>query len=66
VLCGETLLFGMDFAVNQRANGCYLYRIYDDFWFFHRDPDVCLAAWEEMQKYASLVSLVIIGQMLAC
>ena len=55
VLCGEAVLFGVDFAVNQRASGLYLYRIYDDFWFWNHDPKVCVAAWAEMQKYASLV-----------
>ena len=55
VLCGEALLFGVDFAVNQRASGLYLYRIYDDFWFWHHDPKVCAAAWAEMQKYSSLL-----------
>ena len=55
VLCGEAVLFGVDFAVNQRASGLYLYRIYDDFWFWNRDPKVCAAAWAEMQKYASLI-----------
>ena len=55
VLCGEVVLFGVDFAVNQRASGLYLYRIYDDFWFWNHDPKVCAAAWAEMQEYASLV-----------
>jgi len=49
------VLFGVDFAVNQRASGLYLYRIYDDFWFWNHDPEVCAAAWAEMQKYASLL-----------
>ena len=41
--------------MNQRAAGLYLYRIYDDFWFWNHDPKVCAAAWAEMQKYASLM-----------
>ena len=41
--------------MNQRAAGLYIYRIYDDFWFWNHDPKVCAAAWREMQKYASLV-----------
>jgi hypothetical protein len=43
--------------VNQRAAGLYLYRIYDDFWFWNHDPKVCAAAWREMQRYASLVGI---------
>jgi hypothetical protein len=49
------ILFGVDFAVNQRAAGLYLYRIYDDFWFWNHDPNVCAAAWAEMQKFGSLI-----------
>ena len=41
--------------MNQRTAGLYLYRIYDDFWFWSHDPKVCAAAWAEMQKYASLL-----------
>jgi len=44
VLCGEAVPFGVDFAVNQRASGLYLYRIYGGFWFWNRDPKVCAAA----------------------
>ncbi|KDQ56321.1 hypothetical protein JAAARDRAFT_179811 [Jaapia argillacea MUCL 33604] len=56
VLCGEAVLFGMDFAVNQKT-GLYLYRIYDDFWFWHHDPEKCATAWREMQQYANLVGI---------
>src|ERR1700683_2502788 len=47
----------MDFAVNQCAGGLYLYRIYDDFWFYSHDTAACVAAWKEMRKYAHLVGI---------
>ena len=56
-LCGEVILFGMDFAVNQRAGGLFLYRIHDDLWFWDSEPEKCVAAWEEMNTYAALVGL---------
>ncbi|KAJ7873384.1 hypothetical protein B0H14DRAFT_3438460 [Mycena olivaceomarginata] len=31
---GEVVLFGLDFAINQRAEGLFLYRIHDDIWFW--------------------------------
>lgn len=34
ILCGEAVIFIMDFAVNQRANGLYLYRMHDDLWLW--------------------------------
>lgn len=57
VLCGEVLLFGMDFAANQAARGLYIYRIYDDFWFFHHEASRCATAWKEMNKYADLCGI---------
>ncbi|KIK58068.1 hypothetical protein GYMLUDRAFT_202910 [Collybiopsis luxurians FD-317 M1] len=57
VICGESILFGMDFAVNQRSQGLYVYRIYDDFWFTSHSSSICASAWAEMQKYASLVGI---------
>lgn len=54
---GEALLFCMDYAVNQRANGMFLYRIHDDFWLWNSNPDNCVEAWKEIQKFSSLVGL---------
>lgn len=54
---GEVLLFCMDYAVNQRADGLFLYRIHDDFWFWNEDPTVCVKAWKEMSRFSSLVGL---------
>jgi hypothetical protein len=47
----------MDFAVNQRAGGLYIYRIYDDFWCYSHDSNACVTAWTEMRKYADLVGI---------
>ncbi|KAL0952375.1 hypothetical protein HGRIS_006652 [Hohenbuehelia grisea] len=54
---GEAVLFIMDFAVNQKADGLYLYRIHDDLWFWDSDEGKCAAAWAAMGEYASLVGL---------
>jgi hypothetical protein len=57
IACGETILFVMDFAVNQRAGGMHLYRMHDDLWLWDSLPGRCAAAWHEMKMYASLVGL---------
>ncbi|KAJ3565396.1 hypothetical protein NP233_g7655 [Leucocoprinus birnbaumii] len=54
---GEVVLFGMDFAINQRTNGLFLYRIHDDIWFWDSNPRRCALAWKEMNEYAKLVGL---------
>ncbi|KIM41934.1 hypothetical protein M413DRAFT_445137 [Hebeloma cylindrosporum] len=56
-LCGEAIMFIMDFAVNQRANGLYLYRMHDDLWLWDSDTKKVADGWEEMKKYAALVGL---------
>ncbi|RPA89133.1 hypothetical protein L873DRAFT_1723179 [Choiromyces venosus 120613-1] len=56
-LLGEVLLFTMDFAVNQKAGGLFLYRIHDDFWLWDKDEERVAAAWEEMTKFTKLVGL---------
>ncbi|KAG6916815.1 hypothetical protein DXG01_005197 [Tephrocybe rancida] len=57
VVCGEVLLFGMDFAVNQKANGLFLYRMHDDLWLWDANAAKCSAGWKEMNVYANLVGL---------
>jgi hypothetical protein len=56
---GEAVLFGMDFAVNQRAHGVFLYRMHDDIWFWDSNPNRCALAWQEMNEYAKLVGLTL-------
>ena len=56
-LLGEVLLFTMDFAVNQKTNGLFLYRIHDDFWLWNKDEERVVTAWEEMKKFTKLVGL---------
>ncbi|KAF7125566.1 hypothetical protein CNMCM5793_001826 [Aspergillus hiratsukae] len=53
---GETILFCMDYAVNQSTEGAYLYRLHDDFWFWGREQ-TCVEAWGAMTKFASVMGL---------
>jgi hypothetical protein len=56
-LFGEVFLFCMDYAVNQRADGLFLYRIHDDFWLWNRDSELCVKAWQEMGTFTRLFGL---------
>lgn len=56
-LCGEIVLFVMDFAVNQRTDGLFLYRIHDDFWLWDTKADRCAKAWAEMQRFCQLAGM---------
>ncbi|KAK6219791.1 hypothetical protein QIS74_05293 [Colletotrichum tabaci] len=52
----ETMLFCMDFAVNQRADGCRLYRLHDDMWLWG-GLETCVRAWETMTEFVELAGL---------
>jgi hypothetical protein len=53
---GETILFCMDYAVNQSTDGAYLYRLHDDFWFWGREQ-TCVTAWCAMTEFASVMGI---------
>ncbi|KAH8882783.1 hypothetical protein GQ53DRAFT_798583 [Thozetella sp. PMI_491] len=53
---GEVLLFCVDFAVNQRADGVKLYRLHDDMWVYG-SVDACTKAWAAMAEFTELVGL---------
>ncbi|KAK2056168.1 hypothetical protein LY76DRAFT_518916 [Colletotrichum caudatum] len=55
-LAAETMLFCMDFAVNQRAEGCRLYRLHDDMWLWG-GRETCLQAWNTMTEFVALTGL---------
>jgi hypothetical protein len=56
-LCAEAALFFVDFAVNQRADGLFLHRIHDDFWFWDNDANRCVNAWKEIGRAFDLLGL---------
>lgn len=53
---GETLLFCVDFAVNQKADGLRLYRLHDDMWLWG-NADACVKGWKAMAHFAGVVGL---------
>ncbi|KAA8651790.1 uncharacterized protein ATNIH1004_000686 [Aspergillus tanneri] len=53
---GEVVLFCMDYAVNTRTHGAYLYRLHDDFWFWGHEK-TCVHAWTTMTEFARVMGL---------
>lgn len=53
----ETILSCVDFSVNKHTNGCFLYRLADDFWFWSHDHGKAVTAWNEVQKFAGVMGL---------
>ncbi|KAL8846600.1 MAG: hypothetical protein Q9221_008318 [Calogaya cf. arnoldii] len=54
----EVVLFVLDFAVNQEAQGTMLYRLTDDLWLWG-DPRTTNDAWKAIQRSVDVLSLTI-------
>ncbi|KAL8828043.1 MAG: hypothetical protein Q9170_006771 [Blastenia crenularia] len=52
---GESVLFCLDFAVNQ-ATQTNLYRFHDDLWFWGQE-DICVKAWDTIGEFARVMGL---------
>ncbi|RSM05122.1 hypothetical protein CDV31_009756 [Fusarium ambrosium] len=52
----ESVLFCLDFDINQRANGARLYRLHDDMWFWN-SAETCAAAWRVINEFTDLFGL---------
>ncbi|KAL3462228.1 hypothetical protein BJX64DRAFT_277308 [Aspergillus heterothallicus] len=48
---GETTLFCLDVMINQECNGEILWRVNDDLWFWSREQQTCVAAWQAIQLF---------------
>lgn len=53
-VCGEVVLFCLDYSVNQQTDGAQLYRMHDDFWVWSSSHQTVVKAWEAITgKYPS-------------
>lgn len=53
---GEVVLFCMDYSVNQHADGAFLYRLHDDFWFWGEEK-TCVKAWKAMSEFVNVMGV---------
>jgi hypothetical protein len=57
VICGESILFCLDYAVNQRTQGAQLYRMHDDFWIWSSNHDTVVKGWKAITEFAGLMGI---------
>lgn len=50
---GESILFCLDFAVNQSTGGASLFRMQDDIWFWSRDHSAAVTAWKSVTEFVN-------------
>lgn len=55
-LFGESILFALDYAVNQQASGLRLYRLHDDMWLWGNSA-TCAQAWDVVTKFTDTMGL---------
>ncbi|UPK95031.1 hypothetical protein LCI18_005966 [Fusarium solani-melongenae] len=51
---GETVLFCLDFAVNQSTSGNRLWRVKDDVWFWTHDHKLAVKTWEVLDEFKAI------------
>jgi hypothetical protein len=54
---GETILFCLDFSVNQTTDGALLYRMHDDFWFWSPDHAKCVTVWKAITQFTDVMGV---------
>ncbi|EAQ90502.1 hypothetical protein CHGG_02437 [Chaetomium globosum CBS 148.51] len=55
-LFGESILFCLDYAVNQKAAGTRLYRLHDDMWLWG-NSGTCADAWKVITQFTDTMGL---------
>ncbi|KAF1944584.1 hypothetical protein EJ02DRAFT_510226 [Clathrospora elynae] len=54
---GETVLFCLDFSVNQATDGAMLHRLGDDVWFWNKDYETCASAWASILEFTDVMGV---------
>lgn len=56
-ICGEVVLFCLDYSVNQNAGGTQLYRMHDDFWVWSSSHDTVVKAWKAIMEFKDIMGV---------
>ncbi|KAK0120599.1 hypothetical protein ONS96_010803 [Cadophora gregata f. sp. sojae] len=58
-ICGEAILFCLDYAVNQHTNGAQLYRMHDDFWIWSSSHQTVVKGWSAITTFADTMGVTL-------
>ncbi|KAI9644552.1 hypothetical protein NHQ30_006573 [Ciborinia camelliae] len=58
-VCGETILFCLDFAVNQSTDGAQLYRMHDDFWIWSPSHQTVVKGWQSILDFSKVMGVTL-------
>ncbi|PQE24567.1 reverse transcriptase protein [Rutstroemia sp. NJR-2017a WRK4] len=58
-VCGEVILFCLDYAVNQKTDGAVLYRMHDDFWLWSPSHQTVVKGWEAIVTFSDIMGVTL-------
>ncbi|TVY84463.1 histone H3, partial [Lachnellula suecica] len=58
-ICGEAVLFCLDYAVNQETDGAQLYRMHDDFWVWSSSHQRVVKAWKAITTFSEVMGVTL-------
>ncbi|KAF5867639.1 uncharacterized protein Bfra_010614 [Botrytis fragariae] len=58
-VCGETILFCLDYAVNQSTDGVQLYRMHDDFWIWSPSHQSVVKGWNSILQFSEIMGVTL-------
>ncbi|KAM3074112.1 hypothetical protein ACMFMG_003066 [Clarireedia jacksonii] len=58
-VCGEVILFCLDYAVNQKTDGARLYRMHDDFWLWSPSHQIVVKGWEAIVNFSDIMGVTL-------
>ncbi|KAL5330177.1 hypothetical protein ACEPPN_003702 [Leptodophora sp. 'Broadleaf-Isolate-01'] len=58
-ICGEAILFCLDYAVNQNTNGAQLYRMHDDFWIWSSSHETVVKGWAAITTFSDTMGVTL-------
>ncbi|KAG4032088.1 hypothetical protein MFRU_007g00020 [Monilinia fructicola] len=58
-VCGEAILFCLDFTVNQSTDGAQLYRMYDDFWIWSPCHQTVVKGWKSILDFSKVMGITL-------
>jgi hypothetical protein len=56
-VCGEVVLFCLDYSVNQQTDGAQLYRMHDDFWVWSSSHKTVVKAWQAITAFSDIMGV---------
>ncbi|APA14829.1 hypothetical protein SS1G_06869 [Sclerotinia sclerotiorum 1980 UF-70] len=56
---GETILFCLDYTVNQSTDGAQLYRMHDDFWIWSPSQQTVVEGWRSILKFSEIMGVTL-------